>query len=114
MVKLLLKVIGAIATIWILIMFAGLFCGHFRKLQSFHQAVHSSDADGNAIVTLKYIGDFIGAKPFVITSVNLQNKSCDFLVFFGAISWICGEVFIIRASVNTKNFAKKFYVMLKT
>ena len=75
MVKLLLKVIGAIATIWILIMFAGLFCGHFRKLQSFHQAVHSSDADGNAIVTLKYIGDFIGAKPFVITSVNLQKSA---------------------------------------
>ena len=79
-----------------------------RKLQSFHQAVHSSDADDNAIVTLKYIGDFIDAKPFVITSVNLQNKSCDFLVFFGAISWLCGEVFTIRASVNTKNFAKKF------
>ena len=63
--------VGAIAAIWILIMFTGFFCGHFRKLQVFYQAVHSSDADSNAIVTLQYIGDFIGTKPLIIISVNL-------------------------------------------
>ena len=101
MVKLLMQMIYAVAGILMFVDFVRLFGGHFRKLQVFHQAVHSSDADGNAIVTLKYIGDFIGTKPLVVVSINLQNKFCDFLVFFGAVSWFGTVVLIIGASINT-------------
>ena len=46
---------------------------HFWQLQLFHQAVHSSDTDVYAIITLKNIGNFVSAKPFVVISIDMKN-----------------------------------------
>ena len=83
-------------------------------MQIFHQAVHSTDTDVNAIITLKNVSDFISTKPFVIISEDLQNGFCDCLIFFGAISRFSAVMLVISASVDTKNFAEKFDVMLET
>ena len=108
-----MKMIGAntvvlmfIATIW-------LFCRHSRKLKVSHQSVHSSDADVNAIVTLKDICDFVSTKSFIVIGVNLKNKPCNFLVFFGSVCRFGVKVLVVGASVNTKNLTKNFNVMLE-
>ena len=46
---------------------------HFWQLQLFHQAVHSSDTDVYAIITLKYICDFVSAEPLVVISIDMKN-----------------------------------------
>ena len=46
---------------------------HFWQLQLFYQAVHSSDTDVYAIITLKNIGNFVSAKPFVVISIDMKN-----------------------------------------
>ena len=79
--------VGAFAIVFVAIIAVRFVCGHAWQLKSFHQAIHSTDTDVNAIVTLKNIGDFISTKPFVIIGINLKNALSDFLIFFGAVSW---------------------------
>ena len=45
------------------------------------EAVHSSDADVNAIITLKNMGDFICSKPFVIVGIDVKNLGSNHLIF---------------------------------
>ena len=91
-----------------------LFCRHTRELERSHQAVHSFDADIDAIITLQNIGDFICTKTFVIIGINLKNQSGDLLIFFGADSGFRMIMFIIRTSVDIQHFAKKLDAMLET
>ena len=87
MIELLLKMISAFAVVFVPIIAIRLVCGHAWQLKSFHQAVHSTNTDVNAIVTLKNIGDFISTEPFIVIGINLKNALGDFLIFFGAVSW---------------------------
>lgn len=41
------------------------------QLHAAHQAVHSSDTDVNAIVTLKDVLDFVSPQTFVITGIDM-------------------------------------------
>ena len=56
---------------------------HSRQLHVFHQAVHSVDTDVNAIITLQYVSNLIGAKSFVVVSVNVQYIGPDFPYYEG-------------------------------
>lgn len=78
--------IGTVAVFFVTIITERLIRGHTRQLKSFHQTVHSTDTDVNAIITLKNIGNFVSTKTFVVISVNLQNKPDYLLIFFGAVS----------------------------
>ena len=52
LVKILVQMVRASAVIGMCYVVFWLLCGHLRKLQFFHQAVHSADADVDAIITL--------------------------------------------------------------
>ncbi len=56
-----------------------------------------------AIVTLKDVGDFVGAKPFVIIGVDMQDQGGNVLILLGVWSWFGREVFIVRASIYFQN-----------
>lgn len=58
-----------------------LFGGPPRNLKRFHQPVHSS----NTIITLKDIGDLVGATPFVVIGIDLKDELGNFLVFLCTI-----------------------------
>ena len=79
--------ISAFTVVFVAIIAIRFVCGYAWQFKSFHQAVNSTNADGNAIVTLKNISDFISTKPFVVISINLKKLLSDFLIFFGAVSW---------------------------
>ena len=87
LVKLLLQMIGTFVIFFVTILTERFIRRHTWQLKSFHQTVHSTDTDENAIITLKNISDFVSAKTFVVVSINLQNKLGYLLIFFGAISW---------------------------
>ena len=59
-----MKVIGTRPVVLVAVITEWLFSGHPWKLKGFHQPVHSSDTDVYAIITLKDIGDLVGAKHF--------------------------------------------------
>ena len=54
---------------------------HFRKIHAFYQAVHSANADVNAIITLEDELYFICTKALVIISIDMKDKAFDMLVF---------------------------------
>ena len=87
LVKLLLQMIGTFAIFFVTILTKRFIRRHTWQLKSFHQTVHSTDTDENAIITLKNIGDFVSTKTLVVISINLQNKPGYLLIFFGAVSW---------------------------
>ena len=87
---------------------------HAWKPESFHQSVHSSDADAYAIITLKDVSNFIGTKTFSVVNVNLKNQHGDLLIYFGAISRLGMVMLVISASVNAENSAKSFDIVLQT
>ena len=76
MVKILLEMIGTSA---VFIAFVRMK----RLLGRIEEAVHSSDADVNAIITLKNIC----FKPFVIVGIDVKNLGSNHLIFFGSVSW---------------------------
>ena len=88
LVKLLQQMIGTFATFFATIIMERFIRRYTWQLKSFHQTVHSTDNDENAIITLKNIGNFVSTKTLVVISINLQNKSGYLLVFFGTISWL--------------------------
>ena len=91
-----------------------LVCGHFRKLHAVHQAVHSPDADVNAIITLEDELHLVSAETFVIISMNMENKAFDMLVFRHARGSPAAEMFVVGAPVDAKYAAQGFDVMLET
>lgn len=96
------------------VFFVRLFGRHAWKPKSFHQSVHSSDADAYAIITLKDVSNFIGTKTFSVVNVNLKNQLGDLLIYFGAISRLGMVMLVISASVNAENSAKSFDIVLQT
>ena len=88
--------------------------GHGGQLHGAHQAVHSTDADVNAIVTLKDVCDLISSDTFVAVSVDLQDCLLDALVFFDPGSRLGIEVLIVSASIHVQDAAERFDAVLKT
>ena len=74
-------------------------CGHLRELQFFHQAVHSANADVNAIITLQKVSNLIGTKTLVVIRINVQDQGSDVLVFTRARCRLGTEVLVIGTSV---------------
>lgn len=85
--EILLEMIDALAVFIVFARMKRLLGRHLWQLKRFHQAVHSSDADVNAIITLKNMGDFICSKPFVIVGIDVKNLGSNHLIFFGSVSW---------------------------
>ena len=89
--------IGTFAIFFVKIITERLIRGHARQLKSFHQTVHPTDTDVNAIITLKNTGNFVSTKMLVVISINLQNTwlSADFL-------W-CGQL-VVNCNACNKYF----------
>lgn len=87
LVEILLEMIDALAVFIMFVRMKRLLGRHLWQLKRFHQAVHSSDADVNAIITPKNMGDFICSKPFVIVGIDVKNLGSNHLIFFGSVSW---------------------------
>ena len=87
LVEILLEMIDALAVFIVFVRMKRLLGRHLWQLKRFHQAVHSSDADVNAIITPKNMGDFICSKPFVIVGIDVKNLGSNHLIFFGSVSW---------------------------
>lgn len=65
-----------------------------------HQAVHSSNADAGAIVTLEDMVDFIGAKAFVIISINSKDKAPEILIKRNTGSGRRIKMLVVSASID--------------
>lgn len=65
-----------------------------------HQAVHSSDTDADAIVTLEDMVDLIGAKAFVIISINRKDKPPNILIERNTGSRRRIKMFVVSASID--------------
>lgn len=72
MVEILLKTIDALTVFIVLMRMKRLLGRHLWQLKRFHQVVHSFDADVNAIIILKNMGDFICSKMFVIMGIDVK------------------------------------------
>ena len=79
-----------------------------------HQAVHSSNADADAIVTLEDMMDFIGAKAFVIISINRKDKAPNILIKRNTGSRRRIKMLVVSASIDIQDTAKRLNTMLKT
>ena len=98
------------------------FCGavmrfvrrHGGQLHGAHQAVHSTDTDVNAIVTLEDIGDLISSDTFVAVGIDLQDRLLYALVFFDPGSGFGIEVLVISASIHVQNTAERLDAVLET
>ena len=100
-----MKVVGTQTIVLMQIVPIRLFGRHTWKLKSSHQAVHSSDTDVYAIVTLKDVGDLVSAKALVIIGVDLENSLSNVLILLSSVSRFRIEMFVIGASVYTKDSA---------
>ena len=90
------------------------YCGHRWKLHGTHQAVHSTDADTNAIVTTKEICDFISTDAFIVVSVNVQNHLFDVLILNGSGRRQRIKMFVISAAVYVEYTAEGFDIVLES
>lgn len=75
------------------------------QLQSFHQVVHSSDTDMDAIITLENKGNFICSEPLVVVGVNMENQGKNILILPDAGSRLSGEMFIVGVFVDIEDLA---------
>lgn len=98
--EILLKMMGAFAICTAFVRMKRLLGRHLWQLKWFHQVVHSFDADVNAIITLKNMGDFIWFKPFVIVGIDVKNLGSNDLIFSGSDRWYWIAM-IVGAVVNT-------------
>ena len=80
----------------------------------FHQSVHPSDTDADAIVTPEDVGDFISAQPFVVIRMDMENQRSNQLILPDAWGGFGREMFVISASVDPENAAERFNVVLET
>ena len=71
-----------------------------RKFHAAHQPVHSADADGYAIVTLKDVLYFVGPQAFVVISINMQYHAFNALVFRNPGGGFFAKMLVISASVD--------------
>ena len=86
---------------------------HFWQLQLFHQAVHSSDTDVYAIITLKDICDFVSAEPLVVISIDMKNERSNILIFFNTRRGFGRKMLVIGTPVYSENLAQYLNAMLE-
>lgn len=78
----------------------------------FHQPVHSTFADGDAIFLRKTELYFTGAKAFLRFSINLQNLLLKQLIFLLSVRRLTVNVLVVGAPVHVENPAKDGDTML--
>lgn len=100
--------VGAFSVFVMFFIARGFYSRHLRQLQGFHQAVHSSHTDVDAIITCKNISDLIGAETLVIIGINVEDQGSDLLVFPDSGSSFIGEVLVVGAPVDSKDPAQGF------
>ena len=112
--ELLMQMIRAFALLTGRVLSPGLAGGHRRKVHAFHQAVHSSDTDMDAIITSEDVSDFIGAKPLIIISIDMEDRRFDLLILNRSGSRFGVEMLVIRAPIHPQDSAQSLDIMLKT
>ena len=85
MIELLMEMVCTWPVVLVAVLVKRLVSRHAWKLKSLHQSVHSSDADLNAIITLKDIGYFVSTQPFVVIGIDLKDDPGNLLIFLGPI-----------------------------
>lgn len=81
-------------------------------MQGFHQAVHSADADFNAIVALENNGDFVRPEALVVLGVYEENDLFNTLILYAARSRFRVKVLVIGTAVYSEHTAQRFDIML--
>lgn len=112
--KVLLQVVGAGSVIGTFDRDKRPISGHFRKLQLFHQSVHSADTDVYAIITLKNIGDLVSSESLVVICMDMKNQGRDPLIFSDTKSGLSRKVLVISASVDSEDPAEGLDAVLET
>ena len=79
---------------------------HSGQIHGFHQPVHSSRADIDAIITLQTQCDFLAAESFVRLGVQIHNARADLLILFFPRGRLMPQEFVIRAPVYPQNPAQ--------
>ena len=77
----------------------------FGTAAGFHQAVHSSDTDMDAIITLENKGDLICSKPLAAVGVNMEDQRRNILILLDGGRGFSREMLIVVDSVDRKNLA---------
>lgn len=85
---------------------------HFRKIHTFHQAVHSAAADVNAIFLREAFRHFLCAQPFVTFDVKCKDLGSDASVFNSSAGILSVTEFVVGASIYIQNPAKRCNRML--
>ncbi len=89
------------------------FCGrHLGQLQRFHQSVHSSDTDMDAIITLENKGNFICSGPLVVVGVNMENQRRNVWILPDTGRRFSRKMFVVSASVDIEDPAERFDAVL--
>ena len=72
-----------------------------------HQAVHSSNADADAIITLEDVGNLVSSYAFIAVGIDLKDGMPDALVLLDTGSRLGVEVLVISAAVYVKHPAER-------
>lgn len=78
----------------------------------FHQPVHSTFADGDAIFLRKTEFYFTGAKAFIRFCINLQNFLLKQLIFLLSVRRLTVNVLVVSTPTHIQNPAKDGDTML--
>lgn len=79
---------------------------HFGQPHLFHQPVHPTFADGNAILPRKTKGYLLDSQPFVGAGINLQYPLPNLHVLLLPLGGLTPQVFVIGAAVDVKRPAE--------
>ena len=90
-----------------------LFSGHGRQSHRVHPAVHSSDTDTDAIVTLQDVGNLVSSDALNVVSIDLKDGLSDTLVLLDSGSGLRVEVLVISAVVYVKHPAGRLNAVLE-
>ena len=84
-----------------------LYGTHFREVHGFHESVHSTDTDVNAIATLKTDLNFMFTQSFIRSSIDFQNMRTNLSVFYFSARGMMVQKFVICTCtmVNFQNTA---------
>lgn len=86
--------------------FWGLKGAHFWQLHLFHQPVHPTFADDNAMLPRKTEGHLLRPQPFVGPGVNLQYPLPNLHILLLPAGGLTPQVLVVGAAVDTKHPAE--------
>ncbi len=109
-----MKMVGARSNVLVTIVMERLVSRHSWKLKGSHQAVHPSDTDVYAIITLKDISNFVSTKAFMVIRIDMENKLGNLLILLCSVGGFRRIMLVVSASVNAEDLAKNLDVMLKS